>query len=123
MSTIQFEGNFLKRMDALMLAVWFFTLYALMNLHLHYGVRMVAELGKDTQKLKWWQLALPGVVVFFIGYGMHKNSWWLQLFLDYYSHVAVVFMLAAPFVLLAFRKRGREGKENQRSTDNRQRLW
>ena len=108
MSTIQFEGNFLKRMDALMLAVWFFTLYALLNLHLHYGIRMFAEFGKDSQNLKWWQLALPGMAVFFIGFGMHKNSGCLQLFLNYYSHIAIMFMLVAPLVLLAFRKRGRE---------------
>lgn len=108
MSTIQFEGNFLKRMDALMLAVWFFTLYALLNLHLHYGVRILAELGKDSQKLKWWQVVLPAVVAFFVGYGMHMEEAWLQLFLKYYSSVAVPFMLGIPFLLLLCQKRGKD---------------
>jgi hypothetical protein len=37
MSMIQFKGGFLKRLDAIMLAVWFFTLFALLSLNLYYG--------------------------------------------------------------------------------------
>lgn len=106
MSTIQFEGNFLKRMDALMLAVWFFTLYALLNLHLHYGVRMLAEMGKETKKLKWWQVGLPALAVFVVAYGMYLDGRWLRLFLAYYSYGAVPFMVVVPVVLLIIRKRG-----------------
>ena len=106
MSTIQFEGNFLKRMDALMLAVWFFTLYALLNLHLHYGVRMLKELGRDSQKLVWWQLLLPAGAVFLIAYGMHLEERGLNLFLSYYSYGAVPFMVVVPFVLILFRRNG-----------------
>ena len=100
MSTIQFEGNFLKRMDALMLAVWFFTLYALLNLHLHYGVRMLAEFGKKSRKLKWWQVVFPAMIVFFVGYGMHVQKAWMQVFLDYYSYGVVPFMVAVPLLLV-----------------------
>lgn len=108
MSTIQFEGNFLKRMDALMLAVWFFTLYALLNLHLHYGVRMLAELGKTPQKLKWWQVTLPAIAVFLVGYGMYMEDRWTHLFLRYYSYGAVPFMVVIPFLLLCVcRSRGK----------------
>ena len=53
MSTIQFKGNFLKRMDALMGAVWFFTLYALLNLHLHYGTSMLKEIFSKGKNKKW----------------------------------------------------------------------
>lgn len=44
MSTVQIKGNFLKRTDALMLGVWFFTLFALLNLHVYYGAKMTQEL-------------------------------------------------------------------------------
>lgn len=105
MSTIQFEGNFLKRMDALMLAVWFFTLYALLNLHLHYGVRMLVALGaKKEKKLKWWQVVFPSVFVFGIAYGMHLNPKWQSMFLEYYSYVAVPFMVVVPVVLMLLGK-------------------
>ena len=114
MSTIQFEGNFLKRMDALMLAVWFFTLYALLNLHLHYGVRMFTELSKPSNKLKWWQVALPAGIVFWVAYGMHFNVAYRTLFLTYYSYVVVPFMLLAPVLLLWIRKVGEKRDENEK---------
>ena len=44
MSTVQIKGNFLKRTDALMLGVWFFTLFALLNLHVYYGSKLTQEL-------------------------------------------------------------------------------
>lgn len=111
MSTIQFEGNFLKRMDALMLAVWFFTLYALLNLHLHYGVRMFTELSKPSDKLKWWQVVLPAGIVFLVAYAMHFNVAYRNLFLAYYSYVVVPFMLLAPVLLLWIRKVGEKRDE------------
>lgn len=108
MSTIQFKGNFLKRMDALMLGVWFFTLYALLNLHLHYGVLLLGELGtKENQKqkadnrvrkAKLWQLMIPAVLVFGIAYGLQNYQGGLALFLDYYVYVAVPIMLVLPLV-------------------------
>ena len=107
MSTIQFEGNFLKRMDALMLAVWFFTLFALLNLHLHYGVRMLAELSPNQgRKLKWWQVLFPTIAAFLVAYGIHWDSRFLHVFLAYYSYGAVPFMVVVPaFLLLVRRKR------------------
>jgi hypothetical protein len=50
MSTVQLKGNFLKRMDALMLAVWFFTLLALLNLHIHFGVKGLNKMAKSKRK-------------------------------------------------------------------------
>lgn len=106
MSTIQFEGNFLKRMDALMLAVWFFTLYALLNLHLHYGVRMLVQLkNKSEEKLKWWQVVLPTIAAFGVAYVIHLDRNWVRVFLNYYSYGAVPFMIAVPVLLLLFKSR------------------
>lgn len=103
MSTVQFKGNFLKRMDALMLAVWFFTLYALLNLHLHYGVTMVHALWKKNEKStsnRVWKIMIPTFVVFLIAYGMHLYSEGAWYFVDYYSYIAVPLMIFGPLLLL-----------------------
>lgn len=106
MSTIQFEGNFLRRMDALMLAVWFFTLYALLNLHLHYGVRMLEAFGlPKAKKSKLWQVVVPGLLVFAIAYWMHEVEGADTLFLNYYSYVAVPFLIVLPAFLVIVRRK------------------
>lgn len=114
MSTIQFEGNFLKRMDALMLSVWFFTLFALLNLHLHYAVKLIREMfrkerGQQSRenysKIKLWHLLIPAVFSFGAAYLMHLQKNFVELFLNYYSYVAVPFMVVGPGVLLFFRRR------------------
>ena len=71
MSTVQFEGNFLKRMDAIMLVIWFFTLYALLNLHMHYGTKMIKKLS---QKNRPWQVLIGAVLAYFIAYGMRYQT-------------------------------------------------
>jgi len=111
MSTIQFEGNFLKRMDALMLAVWFFTLFALLNLHLHYGLRMLTELSsKQEKKIRWWQVFFPAAGTYLIAYEMHLDNSFLNLFLKYYSYGAVPFMVVVPLFLLLVRRKRSCGK-------------
>ena len=106
MSTVQFEGNFLKRMDALMLAVWFFTLYALLNLHLHYGVLMCTKLCK---KSTWKQKVFPGIAVFLVSLGFYLKENLKELFFAYYGYGAVLFMLLSPLLVLGIGK----GKEKQ----------
>ena len=114
MSTVQFKGNFLKRMDAFMLAVWFFTLYALLNLHLHYAVNMFGELWQNCRKRsnstgnKFLGVAVPAVGVYIVAYAMYQFSELRALFLQYYSYVAVPFMIAVPGVLLLLGRKKNE---------------
>jgi len=107
MSTIQFEGNFLKRMDALMVAVWIFTLFALLNLHLHYGVTMCKEMKKS----KLISVVLPALAVYVVAYGFQYISGVLNLFLDYYAYVAVPLMVVGPALLLVGRNTKTARKE------------
>jgi len=110
MSTIQFKGNFLKRMDALMLGVWFFTLYALLNLHLHYGVLLLKDAAlkenknqkakQEGRQTKWWQLVVPSVLVFGIAYVLQQYEDGIRLFLNYYAYVAVPIMVVLPLVFV-----------------------
>lgn len=107
MSTIQFEGNFLKRMDALMIAVWFFTLFALLNLHLHYGVKMFEKIrvkNKNGRLYKLCSIAIPAMAVYAVAYGIQHVETGLDLFLKYYSYVAAPFMIFGPGLLLVGRK-------------------
>lgn len=41
LENIQFTGGFVKRLDAFMVAIWFFTLYAMLNLNLFWGREML----------------------------------------------------------------------------------
>ena len=104
MSTIQFKGNFLKRMDAFMLAVWFFSLYALLNLHLHYGTFMLKEIFSKGRTRKW-QVVVTAVFTFGVAYAMYLNMDWVWIFVNYYSYIAVPIMVAGPAVLLICKKR------------------
>lgn len=105
MSTIQFKGNFLKRMDSLMLAVWFFTLYALLNLHLHYGANMITEIFSKKKRRKPLHVVSAAILVFGVGYSMYLNSNWIWIFIDYYSYAAVPLMVIGPALLLLLRRR------------------
>lgn len=110
MSTIQFKGNFLKRMDALMVAVWFFTLYALLNLHLHYGVGMLSEMFmRKTQlaKKRRWTVWLAAGIVFLIGMGFGRYPDFIWIFAEYYGYAAVPFMVVVPGILLILGKKSR----------------
>lgn len=49
MSTIKITGGFLKRTDAFMLAIWFFTLFALLGGTAFYGGNLLSDLfGKKS---------------------------------------------------------------------------
>jgi len=105
MSTIQFKGNFLKRMDAFMLAVWFFTLYALLNLHVHYGTSMMRIIFSKGKTRKW-QVFVTTILVYGVGYCMYRNQDWVWLFVNYYSSVAVPIMVFIPGIIVLFKKKG-----------------
>lgn len=105
MSTIQLKGNFLKRMDALMLAVWFFTLFSLLNLHIHYGTAM---LKKFIGKGKHWEVVLVAAVTFVVAWFLKTSTSGVSIFLDYYSYVAVPVMVIGPGLILLGRKKGKQ---------------
>lgn len=100
MSTVQFEGNFLKRMDAFMVAVWFFTLFALLNLHLHYGAQMMQNCSKKLENHRSWTIALPTAIALPVALWMNASEEAVGLFLKYYSYVAVPMMILGTGILV-----------------------
>lgn len=105
MSTIQFKGNFLKRMDAFMVAVWFFTLYALLNLHVHYGTSMMRVIFSKGKK-RGWQVIMLSVFVYAVGYSMYRNQDLVWIFVNYYSYFVVPIIVIGPGLLLLCKKKG-----------------
>ena len=51
MSDVQIKGSFFKRADALMLSVWFFTLFSMLNMSLYYAVLRCEDFAKNTAKV------------------------------------------------------------------------
>ena len=50
MSNIHLRGSFLKRLDAFLLAIWFFTLFALINVFLFYAEQLIAAIAELMRK-------------------------------------------------------------------------
>ncbi len=108
MSMIQIPGGFLQRQDALMVAIWFFTVFALLSSSMFYAAENLKELTGGKME-KWWilltALALFGISVFsyrsaeFTGF-LHK------LFLYAATPLAVVIPLLAG-ICMKFPGKGR----------------
>ena len=89
MGMVKIPGDFLKRLDAVMVGGWFFTLYALIGTTLFYGVviihRALTESARSSQNGKGSKSGRQGMDVWFfvtaavvygIAYGFHT---WPQL--------------------------------------------
>ena len=50
MSNVSIKGSFFKRTDALMLAVWFFTLFSILNMTLFYGMELLERITQKRSK-------------------------------------------------------------------------
>lgn len=51
MSDVKIKGSFFKRADALMLSVWFFTLFSVLNMSLYYAVLRCENFAENTRKI------------------------------------------------------------------------
>lgn len=58
MQNVQFRGGFVKRLDALMLSVWFFTLFALISMNLYYARQCLGTFGRGEKRLQLWVILL-----------------------------------------------------------------
>lgn len=72
MSAIRIEGGFFKRLDALMLSVWFFTLFALLCMQLYYGGQMLECACGEAHKKGEHVVAY--IIVFVIGLLLGKEA-------------------------------------------------
>ncbi len=84
MSAIRMEGGFFKRLDALMLSVWFFALFALLSMQLYYGTRLLDCVGQKEHHRA--RLIVAYLAVFTLGMliGTDAKQWnYLDRFFRY----------------------------------------
>lgn len=67
MSTIQWEGSFVKRLDAIMFGIWFFTLFALLDFYLFYGGKILHSLMPKKNKSGCIAVVLAFIAVLSMG--------------------------------------------------------
>ena len=93
MSSIHLRGSFLKRLDAFMIAIWFFTLFALVTVFLFYAQELVQKLRKKDTHKKWY---LCGVMaaVFGVAEMLHQKPWGMVPGLSVVYRNPVVFVPA-----------------------------
>lgn len=110
MSTVQIAGGFVKRLDALMMGIWFFTLFALISLNLHYGAQFLQKgLGIHNRKL-----SLGGIVVcvFLLAVAAGYRDGVRKLMEEYFAWIGMPLYILLPG-LIALRKRKKEGVKTQ----------
>ncbi len=112
MSRVQITGGFLKRIDAFMFGIWFFTLYALLNSAVFYGSGTLAALLVIKEKKKGkWVIAIMLLLVYgcaWLFYHSNKVCEDYDLFLWY---VGTPFVVVVPLILLLVKwLRGRKSQ-------------
>lgn len=121
MTNIHMDSSFLKRFDAFMLGIWFFTLFALINLYLFYGTKLLTALfvpGASQEncenvpdghtKKSWFALAAIALLAFVVAellYYRHGE----ELFLNYVCYVGMPFLILFPGIALIVGKARRKG--------------
>lgn len=106
MSTVQIAGGFVKRLDALMMGIWFFTLFALISLNLHYGAQFLQRgLGIHNRKLSLGGIA---VCVFLLAVVAGYRDGVRKLIEEYYAWIGMPLYILLPGII-ALRKRKNKG--------------
>jgi spore germination protein (amino acid permease) len=106
MSLITFSGGFFKRLDAVMMGVWFFTLYAVLSLNLFYGYELLQKAtGTSRKKIP---LAVTALLAFVLAEVLHENESALLWCQRYFRYVGMPVYVLLPGI---FALRG--GRENK----------
>ena len=110
MSNIHLRGSFLKRLDAFLLAIWFFTLFALINVFLFYAEQLIAAMAVKSRN-KAWTTAVAVVLVFVVAECFCYGSF-AEWFESYTAYVAVPLLILLPLIILLWGKAKKHGKKN-----------
>lgn len=102
MNTVHIPGSFVKRMDALMLGIWFFTLFALLNLFLFYGVDFLKNLTESADGNKkgkkfylYTILLMAGALALIFSYLPGTRQW----FYNYIWYVGTPLTVLIPIII------------------------
>ena len=98
MSTVKMESMFLKRTDAFMLGIWFFTLYAFLNINLFYGAKkMESILGRRSKRL---YVAIVTIAVFIVANLFEYGDGMVDKYLKLLYTIGVPLLVLIPVVIL-----------------------
>lgn len=98
MSRVQVTGGFLKRTDAFMFSIWFFTLYAMLNSMVFYSGNLAAKVIRDCGGyLEGKKRMLPYLILLLLVYGVAVLFYRNQQILD--SVTFLLWKIGTPFVV------------------------
>lgn len=114
MGMVKIPGDFLKRLDAVMVGVWFFTLYALIGSALYYGVvaarkalmKQSGQFGanpetkREYRRCRNWWFAVTAAVVYGMAYGLHMQPQAEAAMGKLFYLAGVPFLVLVPMVSL-----------------------
>ena len=113
MSSIHLRGSFLKRMDAFMLGVWFFTLFALLNVFMYFGQKLLQQAVGEGLKGKNRAVFWTVMVLVFLGAELFYRTQATTLFLNYMCYIAMPLLIVLPAALLVFGRCVKKGGEKE----------
>ena len=129
MSNIHLRGSFLKRLDAFLLAIWFFTLFALINVFLFYAKQLIAAIGGEftghgnaerqgdglkiqkEKKAKVWSTIIAFLLVFVVAEGFCYGSF-AEWFEGYMTYVAIPLLILLPLIIVVWGKYRKTGNRS-----------
>lgn len=98
MSRVQIIGGFLKRTDAFMFSIWFFTLYAMLNSMVFYSGNLAAKVIRDCGGyLEGKKRMLTYLILLLLVYGVTVLFYRNQQFLDCVTFL--LWKIGTPFVV------------------------
>ena len=120
MSRVQITGGFLKRTDAFMFSIWFFTLYAMLNSMVFYSGNLAAKVIRDCGGyLEGKKRMLPYLILLLLVYGVTVLLYRNQQFLDRVTfllwRIGTPFVVGVPLLLCVFGKMPNRGMEERRT--------
>ena len=120
MSRVQVTGGFLKRTDAFMFSIWFFTLYAMLNSMVFYSGNLAAKVIRDCGGyLEGKKRMLPYLILLLLVYGVAVLFYRNQQFLDRVTfllwRIGTPFVVGVPLLLCVFGKMPDHGMGERRT--------
>ena len=124
MSRVQVTGGFLKRTDAFMFSIWFFTLYAMLNSMVFYSGNLAEKVIRDCGGyLEGKKRMLPYLILLLLVYGVTVLFYRNQQFLDCVTFllwkIGTPFVVGVPVLLCLTGRKPNRGLEERSSKDNK----
>lgn len=124
MSRVQVTGGFLKRTDAFMFSIWFFTLYAMLNSMVFYSGNLAEKVIRDCGGyLEGKKRMLPYLILLLLVYGVAVLFYRNQQFLDRVTfllwRIGTPFVVGVPVLLCLAGRKPNRGMEERSSKENK----